>query len=468
MSDETFHRYLVAASTSGGKFWEVLVDGTALNIRFGKVGQEKAWKTTTYASHELAIKEATKMMNAKIKKGYEEANEVPEAGEAPVMKAPPGLEELFGEIRSVLEGKVNAAAAKQLKKLYEACWKQDATRTAEELDAYLHDRLESWPYEYFSLKVKQRGLLDTWPKEAEPLRTPATLKNAPFTKFSREFKHLFDGNYQPFDDAEITPYLERHWVGRPIDFARLVTSPIAQRLESLYFDFDQISEAQSYSNLIYHSDIQTFLFNLPKLRHLLITDSFQTRGFGPSFRDERVQCRLKTFGSWESGFNQGDLIAMSESENLSELTTLRAGFSGYGGRRAAWVKEEIEALASSKFITQLTRFDLSTDQYNDTSLAELLVTSKNFSHLKDLYLDVPRVSPEFLEVLCQKDPPNGIKLDSMGGRFMSDNLLDPLDRLEQVPWKTFLVQSANTQLEEIGKRQKFRVKVEKPSYMKTL
>lgn len=474
MNDETFHNYLMAESSSGGKFWEVLVEGSNMNIRFGKVGQTKAWKTTALGSHELAVKEATKKMNAKLKKGYAATDEVPEAGEIPEPKAPMDLEGLFGELRSTLEGKVNSAAAKTISRLYAQCWKLDKVRTEEELDTYLFDKLAMWPPSYFSAKVKQVGLQGSWPKSAEPLRDIKKLEDAPAAKLTKEFKHLFDGNYMPSDDVEMTPYLENYWVGNPIDFAAFVQNPIVQRLESLYFDFDQISEYQSYSNLVYDRDIQTFLFNLPKLKHLLLVDSWQTRGFGPAFQDERVQCKLHTFGSWESGFEQGDLVAMAASESLNELTCLRAGFGGYGGT-VPWVEKEIEALAESPHITQLTRFDLNTDHYNDVSLAEMLITSKNFAHLEELTLDIPSVRDNFLEVLCPKTPPNGLKLKSFRARFITPDMLDVIDALEQVCWKTLIIeQNYNwddaqiTRAKEVAKSKKFKVKVVKPSYTKKL
>lgn len=70
---ETFSRYLVSQSTSGGKFWEVLVEGSTLNIRYGKLGQDKAWSTQELDSHAAAVKEAEKKANGKLRKGYTEA-----------------------------------------------------------------------------------------------------------------------------------------------------------------------------------------------------------------------------------------------------------------------------------------------------------------------------------------------------------------------------------------------------------
>ncbi|CAN0382159.1 unnamed protein product, partial [Laminaria digitata] len=72
MSDEVFSSYAEAESSSGGKFWECKVEGGDLHIRYGKVGQVKAWSTKSFASHELALKEAKKKLKSKVAKGYVE------------------------------------------------------------------------------------------------------------------------------------------------------------------------------------------------------------------------------------------------------------------------------------------------------------------------------------------------------------------------------------------------------------
>lgn len=65
-----FSGYVVAGSASGGKFWEVVVEGAAMRIRYGKLGSEPAWSTTTLDSPEKAIKEAKKKLSGKVRKGY--------------------------------------------------------------------------------------------------------------------------------------------------------------------------------------------------------------------------------------------------------------------------------------------------------------------------------------------------------------------------------------------------------------
>ncbi len=63
---------LEAASVSGGKYWEVEVEGCDYRIRFGKLGQSKDWSVKTFETNEEAMKEAEKKMRAKLKKGYAE------------------------------------------------------------------------------------------------------------------------------------------------------------------------------------------------------------------------------------------------------------------------------------------------------------------------------------------------------------------------------------------------------------
>lgn len=60
----------VADSASGGKFWEVSVDGCEMTTRWGKLGSGGASKTKVYASSAQAVKEAQKLVQSKEKGGY--------------------------------------------------------------------------------------------------------------------------------------------------------------------------------------------------------------------------------------------------------------------------------------------------------------------------------------------------------------------------------------------------------------
>lgn len=71
-----FHKYVVARSKTGGKFWEVEVEDTTVRIRYGKIGDDKKWSVSEHDSAEKALKEAQKKLTSKMNKGYTEDAEI--------------------------------------------------------------------------------------------------------------------------------------------------------------------------------------------------------------------------------------------------------------------------------------------------------------------------------------------------------------------------------------------------------
>ena len=71
MSQETF--YLELSEGAAHKFYEVVVDGTDVTIRFGRIGDPGQAKTTTHATAEKALADAQKKVAEKVRKGYERA-----------------------------------------------------------------------------------------------------------------------------------------------------------------------------------------------------------------------------------------------------------------------------------------------------------------------------------------------------------------------------------------------------------
>jgi predicted DNA-binding WGR domain protein len=67
--------YLELSEADGGshKFYEVIVAGATLTIRFGRIGDQGQTKVSEFPSHDKAVAEATKKLNEKRKKGYAEA-----------------------------------------------------------------------------------------------------------------------------------------------------------------------------------------------------------------------------------------------------------------------------------------------------------------------------------------------------------------------------------------------------------
>src|SRR5258706_11750212 len=67
--------YLELSEDSGSshKFYEVVVNGLEIAIRFGRIGDTGQAKVTEFADAAKAQAEAQKKINEKLKKGYEHA-----------------------------------------------------------------------------------------------------------------------------------------------------------------------------------------------------------------------------------------------------------------------------------------------------------------------------------------------------------------------------------------------------------
>ena len=80
----------VADSASGGKFWEVKVEGSQLTATWGEVGTDGSSKTKDLGTEEKALKEAEKLAKSKEKGGYvmERVGAKKAVGKAAKRKAP--------------------------------------------------------------------------------------------------------------------------------------------------------------------------------------------------------------------------------------------------------------------------------------------------------------------------------------------------------------------------------------------
>ncbi|OLP18450.1 molybdenum metabolism regulator [Leptolyngbya sp. 'hensonii'] len=67
--------YLELSEADGGshKFYEVVIKGSEVTIRYGRIGDQGQVQTKTHASPEKAKADAAKKINEKLKKGYERA-----------------------------------------------------------------------------------------------------------------------------------------------------------------------------------------------------------------------------------------------------------------------------------------------------------------------------------------------------------------------------------------------------------
>lgn len=73
MSEEKTYLELSEADGVSHKFYEVIVNGTEVSIRYGRIGDRGQTQLKNYPTPEKAKAEATKKINEKIKKGYEAA-----------------------------------------------------------------------------------------------------------------------------------------------------------------------------------------------------------------------------------------------------------------------------------------------------------------------------------------------------------------------------------------------------------
>jgi predicted DNA-binding WGR domain protein/outer membrane protein assembly factor BamB len=72
---QTEKTYLELSEAGGGshKFYEVIVNGAELAIRYGRIGDAGQTQVKAFASPDKALAEAQKKINEKLKKGYEQA-----------------------------------------------------------------------------------------------------------------------------------------------------------------------------------------------------------------------------------------------------------------------------------------------------------------------------------------------------------------------------------------------------------
>lgn len=73
MAEEKTYLELSEAGGGSHKFYEAIVNGNELTLRFGRIGEAGQAQTKTFADAAQAQAEATKKINEKLKKGYERA-----------------------------------------------------------------------------------------------------------------------------------------------------------------------------------------------------------------------------------------------------------------------------------------------------------------------------------------------------------------------------------------------------------
>lgn len=76
---------LVCKNTFSNKFWKIKVQDNFFIVSYGKVGTAGSINTKEFASAEICLKEAKKLIQSKLKKGYREVGAEEETGTESVM-----------------------------------------------------------------------------------------------------------------------------------------------------------------------------------------------------------------------------------------------------------------------------------------------------------------------------------------------------------------------------------------------
>ena len=440
MSDEVFEVYAEAESGSGGKFWEVRVEGSDMHIRYGKIGQEKAWSTKSFANNAAALKEANKKLKSKLGKGYVEVDRGGEGSSGPAQLS---FEERFGELRSLVEEKASKASVSAIKRHFEAMWSEDSERSEEEVVPFLRAKLEGWRDSFFSHKVKQVGSEEKWSKAVAPLFDDTKLDESPFALFSRGFTMNFEGRYMPGDDVELSDYAERKWVSHVPNISRLVGTRAGRQLQSVALTYVEMCEMQQYSCPAHSADFQAMLTNMPSLKDVTIQNSWAMHGFASVFSRDDVVARLRSLDLLKSPIAVGDLGKLAEAEQLGDLEKLALDIQVYASRGNESLSAEIEALFASEHMSNLEELTFSSYASNsfDAALAEKLAEGTFAKGLKTLRLVGMGVEPDALEVLLTHE--NFKKLKTLDlYQTLKATHLDALEGLpEKIGLKTLITHS---------------------------
>jgi predicted DNA-binding WGR domain protein len=72
MAPDIWKRYFELKSGAAGKFWEISLSGNLHTIRFGRIGSEGQNKNKTFPDAETAARDARRLIDEKLAKGYVE------------------------------------------------------------------------------------------------------------------------------------------------------------------------------------------------------------------------------------------------------------------------------------------------------------------------------------------------------------------------------------------------------------
>ncbi|WP_032915098.1 WGR domain-containing protein [Leptospira santarosai] len=98
--------HLTFKDDKSDKFWNIEVDGTSFTVTYGKTGAAGQTQTKSFDDEETCLKEAEKLLNEKLKKGYVEGNAtLANTKSATVKKNPEPSNEYLIEWEAIVDAK---------------------------------------------------------------------------------------------------------------------------------------------------------------------------------------------------------------------------------------------------------------------------------------------------------------------------------------------------------------------------
>jgi uncharacterized protein (TIGR02996 family) len=436
---------------SSHKFWEIVVEGNAYTVRYGKIGTDGQVQTKTFKDAAKAEVEANKKIAEKTKKGYTEV----EVDAPPARASKPGASK---------PGASKPGAA------------NEGARNAE-LEQTIHDDPENADaWQVYADWLQSNG--DPWGERLSLGLTHASAKGAEKTKLKKAIDQLDKQHHEAFMGKALAKLMEaedfkkvaklewkfgfvvgvrvaapdQDWEGTGGDtiLRALVKSPAARFLQSItiglikwqgYDDtFDEGIDAISKSGVLssmrelvvgdfdYGSDteiswtdvgrVEPALLVMPNLRSLRVCGG--GIGFGKVLEHDKLEeltvetgglpgstvkaigkCNLPNLTKMEVWFGQENYGAGGDIKQLKPL------FTGQGVpklRHLGLMNSEFEddiaiALAKSPLLAQLQTVALSMGTLTDVGGQAIVAAADKFKHLKKLDLAHNYLSDDVVKAL---------------------------------------------------------------------
>lgn len=398
------------------KFWEAKLDGTALQVKWGRIGTDGQSKTHQFDSAKEAREEHDALVQEKTKKGYVRTDAPKEAPREPNLEAAmfegllrgdaaPALVyadwlqshgNAWGELITVQHAlekkpkdkalqKREAALLKPLPmpdaKLGTVTWKWGC------IDSLHVFNEQDWMDESYDVMVMLRPILDLphcgglrelrtgvirWDSNEEDV--PATLKEAGQRPLGKYVRRLFLGD-KPSDVD-----MDHHTIGDVRALSKLFPNLEALKLTS---------GAASWSG---RTNFEFGPLKLPKLKSLII----ETCGLSSVRAKQLTSSTLPQLEELEVWCGSKDYGANAKAKDLLPILTgpIFPKVRKLGLRNNEFTDELIPALVKSKLAGQLEVLDLSMGTLGSEGIKVLVANAAKFSSLQRLDVSQSYVSKD--------------------------------------------------------------------------